>query len=55
VVLSYAYWHGHFHGDPGIVGRVAQINKHPLTIIGRAAGVSRHRTVLCSGHVDSDG
>jgi predicted permease len=36
VVLSYAYWHGHFHGDPGIVGRVAQINKHPLTIIGVA-------------------
>src|SRR5664279_144106 len=20
VVLSYAYWHGHFHDDPGVVG-----------------------------------
>ncbi|MGA9669100.1 MAG: ABC transporter permease [Terracidiphilus sp.] len=36
VVLSYAYWHGHFHGDPGMVGRSVQINKHQLTIIGVA-------------------
>ncbi|MGA3047253.1 MAG: ABC transporter permease [Terracidiphilus sp.] len=36
VVLSYAYWHGHFHGDPGMVGRSVQINKHTLTIIGVA-------------------
>jgi predicted permease len=36
VVLSYAYWHGHFHGDASIVGRTVQINKHQLTIIGVA-------------------
>jgi predicted permease len=36
VVLSYAYWHGHFHDDAGIVGRAVQINKHPLTVIGVA-------------------
>lgn len=36
VVLSYAYWQGHFSGNPDIVGRVVQINKHPFTIIGVA-------------------
>jgi len=35
-VLSYAYWHGHFHGDAGVVGRIVRINKHPVTIIGVA-------------------
>jgi len=36
IVLSYAYWHSYFHGDTGVVGRVVEINKHPLTIIGVA-------------------
>ncbi len=36
VVLSYAYWNGHFHGDSGVVGRTVLINKHQLTIIGVA-------------------
>jgi hypothetical protein len=36
VVLSYSYWHSYFHGDPGVVGRMASINKHPFTIIGVA-------------------
>jgi len=36
VVLSYAYWHGHFHDDAGVVGRTVQINKHQFTIIGVA-------------------
>jgi predicted permease len=36
VVLSYAYWHGHFRGDAGVVGRPVEINKHPFTIIGVA-------------------
>jgi len=36
VVLSYAYWHGHFHDDAGVVGRTVEINKHQLTIIGVA-------------------
>jgi hypothetical protein len=36
VVLSYAYWHSHFHGDASLVGRTVQINKHQFTIIGVA-------------------
>jgi predicted permease len=36
VVLSYAYWHAHFHDDAGVLGRPVQINKHPFTIIGVA-------------------
>jgi predicted permease len=36
VVLSYAYWHGHFHGDASVVGRPVLINKRQLTIIGVA-------------------
>ena len=36
VVLSYAYWHGYFHGDASVVGQTVQVNKHPLTIIGVA-------------------
>ena len=36
VVLSYAYWHGHFHDDAGAVGRTVAINKHQFTIIGVA-------------------
>jgi predicted permease len=36
VVLSYAYWHGHFHDDRGMVGRPVEINRHPFTIIGVA-------------------
>ena len=36
VVLSYAYWHGHFHDDPTVVGRPVLVNKHQLTIIGVA-------------------
>ncbi|HXE19445.1 MAG TPA: ABC transporter permease, partial [Castellaniella sp.] len=36
VVLSYAYWHGHFRGDKGVVGQQVQINKHPFTILGVA-------------------
>jgi predicted permease len=36
IVLSYALWHSHFHGDRAAVGRTVQINKHPFTIIGVA-------------------
>jgi predicted permease len=36
VVLSYAYWHSHFHDDHEVVGRVVQLNKHPFTILGVA-------------------
>src|SRR5258708_8052546 len=36
VVLSYAFWHGYFHGDAGVVGRTVGINKHPFTVLGVA-------------------
>ena len=36
VVLSHAYWRGHFDGDRGVVGRTVEINRHPFTIIGVA-------------------
>jgi predicted permease len=36
VVLSHAYWRGHFHEDSGVVGRTIQINKHQFTILGVA-------------------
>jgi predicted permease len=36
IVLSHAYWHSHFQDDPGVVGRIVQLNKHPFTIIGVA-------------------
>lgn len=36
VVLTYAYWHTHFHGDHSVVGHVVQVNKHPFTILGVA-------------------
>jgi predicted permease len=34
IVLTYSYWHAHFHDDPGVVGRVVQVNKNPFTIVG---------------------
>jgi predicted permease len=36
VVLSHAYWRGHFHEDANVVGRTVAINKHQFTIIGVA-------------------
>ncbi len=36
IVLSFDYWHSHFQDDPGVVGRVVRLNKHPFTIIGVA-------------------
>ena len=36
VVLSYAFWHSYFSGDPGVVGRTVRLNKHPYTIVGVA-------------------
>jgi predicted permease len=34
IVLSYAYWHSHFQGDRGVVGRVVRVNRQPYTILG---------------------
>jgi predicted permease len=36
IVLSYAYWHSRFQGDPGAIGRVVRLNKHPFTVVGIA-------------------
>ncbi len=36
VVLSHALWQRSFGGDPGIVGRVIQVNARPFTVIGVA-------------------
>src|SRR5262249_25074270 len=36
LVLSHAFWHARFHDDPGVVGRVVRVNKHPFTILGVA-------------------
>jgi predicted permease len=36
IVLSYAYWHSHFHDDRGVVGRSVLLNKHPFTVLGVA-------------------
>ena len=36
IVLSYAYWHSHFHDDRSVLGHKVQLNKHPFTIIGVA-------------------
>jgi predicted permease len=37
LVLDYAYWQAHFAGDPGVIGKTAYINGHPVTIIGVTA------------------
>jgi predicted permease len=45
IVLSYAYWHIHFHDDQGVVGRTVKLNKFPYTIVG-VAGPEFHGTVV---------
>lgn len=36
VVLSDALWRVAFHADPGIVGSIVDLNKHPFTVVGVA-------------------
>ena len=48
LVLSYDYWHAHFHDDRGVVGRVVQLNEHPYTIIGVAPPRFRGTIVFVS-------
>src|SRR6201998_3764741 len=36
IVLSYAYWRSHFHGDSGVVGRTVRLNKFEYTVLGVA-------------------
>jgi predicted permease len=45
MVLSYSYWHAHFHDDSAVVGRVVQVNEHPFTILG-VAPPAFHGTLL---------
>jgi MacB-like periplasmic core domain len=40
IVIGYAVWQNHFAGDPQIVGKTIQINRHPYTVIGVARGIS---------------
>jgi predicted permease len=47
-VLSYAYWHSHFHDDRGVIGRNVQINQHPFTVIGVAPPEFRGTIVFVS-------
>jgi predicted permease len=35
-VLSYSLWEKRFAGDPGIIGKTIQLNRHPYTIVGVA-------------------
>ena len=35
-VLSYHFWQKRFAGDPGIIGKAIQLNRHPYTIVGVA-------------------
>ena len=48
MVLSYAYWHGHFHDDRSVLGRSVQVNKHPFTILGVAPSGFRGTLVMFS-------
>jgi predicted permease len=45
IVLTHAYWHSHFHDDPGVVGRIVRVNKQPFTIVG-VAPVDFHGTLV---------
>ena len=36
IVIGYAFWQNHFAGDPQIVGKTIQINRHPYTVVGVA-------------------
>src|SRR5580704_2401047 len=48
IVLSYAYWHSHFHDDRGVVGRIVQMNQHPFTVLGVAPPGFRGTIVFIS-------
>jgi len=36
VVIGYGVWQHHFGGDPSIIGKAIQINRHPYTVVGVA-------------------
>ncbi len=33
-VVSYSLWKNHFGGDPGIIGKTVELNRHPFTVVG---------------------
>jgi predicted permease len=37
VVVSYDYWKTHLNGDPTVVGKAINLNKHPYTVLGVAS------------------
>jgi predicted permease len=45
IVLGYGFWHTHFQDDPGVIGRVVRLDRHPFTIIG-VAPPEFHGTLL---------
>jgi predicted permease len=45
VVLSDWFWRSRFGGDPGVVGKTVDLNKHPFTVIG-VAPAAFHGTEL---------
>lgn len=69
VVLGERYWRAKFAGDPAVVGRAVELNRHPFTVIGIVperfqgtmtglacdfwAPVSMHREVASFGSLDS--
>jgi predicted permease len=48
IVLSYAYWHSHFHDDRSVVGRVVRLNKYPFKVLGVAPPEFRGTLVFFS-------
>src|SRR5215467_3695139 len=36
IVIGYSVWQNHFVGDPQIVGKTIQVNRHPYTVVGVA-------------------
>ena len=52
VVISHALWQTQFSGDPGIVGRALEVNRHLFTIIGVApegfVGCKKLEEELCA-------
>src|SRR5262249_40386026 len=48
ITLSYWYWRNHYLSDPGVVGRIVRLNKHPFTIIGVAPPEFRGTLVFFS-------
>ena len=46
IVLSYAYWRARFNGDASIVGKVIEVNKLPMTVLGVAPATFKGTDLL---------